>query len=60
MQFEDVREVQGRPLPHKWVMSTLDKPGNETRFTIEEIEFDQELGDSVFSLANLKRSEAVR
>ena len=60
MQFSDVREVQGRPLPHKWVMHTLDKPGNETRFTIDEIEFDAKLDDSLFSLAHLKRAEAVR
>jgi outer membrane lipoprotein-sorting protein len=60
MHFSDVREVQGRPFPHRWVMLVLDDPGKSTSFEIDEIRFDDELPDSLFSLATLKRAEAVR
>ena len=60
MRFGDVREVQGRPLPHTWSMETLNKPGHTTTMVLEEMEFDAEFEDSLFSLTNLKRSEAVR
>jgi outer membrane lipoprotein-sorting protein len=60
MVFSDVREVQGRPFPHRWVMQVLDDPGKSTSFEIDEIRFDEELPDALFSLATLKRAEAVR
>jgi outer membrane lipoprotein-sorting protein len=60
MLFSDVRVVQGRPVPHAWVMEVLDEPGKTTGFVIREIFFDEEMADQLFSLANLKRAEAVR
>lgn len=60
MRLEEVRMVQGRPLPHLWVMVPEHKPGHRTTFRIEEIRFDDPLGDALFTLENLRRAEAVR
>jgi outer membrane lipoprotein-sorting protein len=60
MRYSDVREVQGRPLPHAWVMTPLDKPGHVTSIRIEEMQFDEPLDDGIFTQANLKRAEATR
>jgi outer membrane lipoprotein-sorting protein len=60
MRFSEVREVQGRPLPHLWVATPLDKEGHTTRVEVMEMLFDEPLDDSLFTLANLKRAEAVR
>jgi outer membrane lipoprotein-sorting protein len=60
LRFSDVRIVQGRPLPHVWEMTPLDKPGHSTRVVLEEVALDQELDAEIFTQANLRRSEAAR
>jgi outer membrane lipoprotein-sorting protein len=60
MIFSDVRDVQGRPLPHRWHMETKEKPDHTTSIVLEEMVFDEKLGDEIFSLTNLKRAEAAR
>jgi len=60
LSFSDVREVQGRPVPHHYRMLPVDKPGNITALTIHEVVYDEEMPDSVFTKKNLKRAEAVR
>lgn len=60
MVFEDVRPLQGRHVPHRWVMEPFDKPGHRTEVLIEELVFDEPLDDGIFTHANLKRAEAVR
>ncbi len=60
MRYSDVRDVQGRPVPHHWAMESLDKPGHVTRVALEEIRFDQPMPDEIFTQAHLQRSEAVR
>jgi outer membrane lipoprotein-sorting protein len=55
MEFGDIREVDGRFVPHEWVMTPLDKEGHETRIRIEEIRFDEEFDESIFTTRNLKR-----
>jgi hypothetical protein len=60
MRFSDVHEVQGRPLPHLWVATPLDKEGHVTRVQVMEMRFDEPLADAIFTLANLKRAEAAR
>lgn len=60
MRFSEVRDVQGRPLPHVWLMETFEKPDHITRIEIQEMKFDEPIDDSIFSMANLKRGEAVR
>ena len=58
--FSDVRVVEGRPLPHSWVVVPIDKPGQSTRMVIESVELDQVFEDSIFTQANLRRVEGVR
>lgn len=51
--FDDIREVQGRPYPHHWAMRPLDKEGHETAVEIQEIRFDEEFEESIFTKRNL-------
>jgi outer membrane lipoprotein-sorting protein len=60
MRYSDLRDVQGRPVPHRWEMLSLDKPGHVTRVDLEEIRFDQPMSDELFTQAHLQRAEAVR
>jgi outer membrane lipoprotein-sorting protein len=60
LHFSDVRDVQGRPFPHRWEMEPLEKPGHRTTIEIEEVRFDVPLDEGLFTRANLKRAEAVR
>ena len=60
MRFSDIRTVQGRSMPHLWLMEPLGKPGHETRVVVDEIRLDDPIDAAVFSQRNLKRAEAVR
>lgn len=60
IRYGDVSVVQGRPLPHRWEIEALDKPGNKTRVVLEEIVFDRPMPDEIFTQKNLERAEAVR
>jgi hypothetical protein len=60
LRFADVRMVDGRPLPHDWLMVPNDKPGHSTRVLLEEAAFDMKLDDEIFTQKNLRQSEAVR
>lgn len=57
MTFSDFREVSGRPFPHVWSMTPLDKDGHRTVITVEEIVFDPEIAESVFTKRNLSRRD---
>lgn len=48
MSFSNIREMGGRRLPTRWVMTPMDKQGQRTEIILEEIEFDVELPDSLF------------
>ena len=56
LRFEDVREVDGRNVPHKWTLTPLDKPGHRTTIDVETMRYDLEIEDSVFTTRNLKRA----
>ncbi len=60
MRLDDVRMVQGRPLPHRWEMVPHDKEGHKTSFRVEEVRFDEPIDDDLFTQENLRRAEAVR
>jgi outer membrane lipoprotein-sorting protein len=57
IRFSEIREVQGRPYPHRWSLVPLDKEGHETLIEIEEIRFDERFDDGIFSKRNLTRRE---
>jgi hypothetical protein len=58
--FDDIREVQGRPLPHLWEMIPEDKPGHRTVVRLDEALFDEPMDDELFTQEHLRRAEAVR
>lgn len=58
MRFSDVREVDGRHVPHLWVLTPLDKTGHRTTVAVSEIHYDRDLDESVFTTRNLKRGRA--
>ena len=60
MTLSDIREVQGRPMPHFWEIIPTDKPGQSTRMTIEFVELDQKFEDEIFTQSNLRRAERAR
>jgi outer membrane lipoprotein-sorting protein len=53
IRFSEFREVQGRFYPHRWSLVPLDKEGHETLIEIEEIRFDQDFDERIFSKRNL-------
>jgi len=53
IRFSKIREVQGRPYPHRWSLVPLDKEGHETLIEIEEIRFDQDFDERIFNKRNL-------
>lgn len=55
LRFSDVREVDGRHVPYRWSLTPLDKPGHETVVVVDEIRYDLEIDESVFTTRNLKR-----
>ena len=55
MRFSEVREVDGRNVPHRWSLTPLDKPGHQTVVAVEEIRYDLDIDESVFTMRNLKR-----
>lgn len=57
MTLGDIREVQGRSVPHLWVMTPLDKKGHETRLEYQSLRFDEPMDAGVFTKRNLSRRE---
>ena len=60
IRLSDIREVQGRPVPHAWSIEITNEPEKSTRLELEEMRFDEPIPDSLFTLTELKRAEAVR
>jgi len=54
LRFDDVRPVQDRRFPFRWVMRPLDKEGHETRIQVGEIRFDEPIDDAIFTTQHLK------
>ena len=57
MHFDDIREVQGRHMPHLWSITPLGKPGHRTRIQIHEIRFDVSFDESIFTTRHLKKRD---
>ena len=55
MQFEDIREVDGRWLPHVWKMTPENKKGHQTTIEIKRMDFDAEIEDDIFTKRNLRK-----
>jgi len=46
--------MDGRPVARVMRMGEVDTPGEWTRLTAENVEFDLELPDELFTLSNLR------
>jgi len=55
MRYLDIREVEGRYVPHLWIMTPMEKQGYETRLRLDRIDFDASFDDGVFTTRNLKK-----
>ena len=55
MQFEDIRQVDDRWLPHVWRMTPENKEGHQTTIEIKDMDFDAEIQDDIFTKRNLRR-----
>ena len=55
MSFGEIREIGGRLMPGTMTLTPEDKPGEMTRITYEELDFDSEVPESMFSFQALKK-----
>lgn len=56
MTFSDVRVLGGRTLPCRMTMVPLTKEGHETTVIYDEMTFDGDVPDHLFTLTNLRRA----
>ncbi|MBW2293927.1 MAG: outer membrane lipoprotein-sorting protein [Deltaproteobacteria bacterium] len=57
MRFSDYRQIGERNVPHHWSMTPLDKPGHSTTIEVDEMQYDLEIDEDVFTTRNLKRRD---
>ncbi|MDQ6960669.1 MAG: outer membrane lipoprotein-sorting protein, partial [Mariprofundaceae bacterium] len=53
--FDQVKQMDGRLIPTRWIMYPLTTPDKHTIMTLERIRFDAPMADNMFSRANLSR-----
>jgi len=56
LEFADVKSMGGRLIPSRWVMRPQAEPGKQTELILEQVSFDPELDDRLFTRASLKRT----
>ena len=54
IHYADVREVDGRRVPHDWRVIPHDKEGYGTAIVIHDFRFDTTFDDDIFTTRNLK------
>jgi hypothetical protein len=55
MKFEDLKEIDGRLAPSKMLLLPEDKPGEYTEVIYDQLSFDVDVPDTMFSLQALKQ-----
>ena len=55
MEFSDVREVDGRPIPHSMTVRPEDGSGEFTRMEYLQLSFDEPVDDALFTRRGLRR-----
>ncbi|MGE4607248.1 MAG: outer membrane lipoprotein-sorting protein [Myxococcota bacterium] len=55
IRFAEIREVDGRHVPHHWEVTPHNKDGHSTSIEISEFRFDQEFDENIFTTRNLKQ-----
>ncbi len=60
LRFDDVREVAGRAVPHRWTLTHPAAPKRESRLELREIRFDPSFDDAIFTTRQLlQRGDAA-
>jgi outer membrane lipoprotein-sorting protein len=54
LRYEDIRNVSGRYFPHVWILEHPADKSREARIEVEQVRFDADFEDSVFTTTNLK------
>lgn len=55
MEMSEIKEMDGRMIPTKMIMTPVDEEGQRTIIEYVEIDFDAELEENLFSLQQMKR-----
>lgn len=55
MEFSDVREVDGRQIPHVMEVRPAGEDDERTRLQYEDLQFDVDIDDSIFTRRGLRR-----
>ena len=55
LELKDIRKVDGRWFPGRMIFKDVLKEGDGTEFIFEEIKFDMEIPEHIFSKASLRR-----
>ena len=55
LSFEDVRDMDRRRIPTRWVVQPADEPDKQTVLTIQSITFNPVIPAAVFTRQNLRR-----
>ena len=56
MDFKDIKDVGGKPIPHTMELIPMDKKGEKTAMQYESLEFDVDVDSSLFSKQGLRRA----
>ena len=59
LRFDDVREVGGRAVPHRWTLTRPAAPKRESRIELREIRFDPVFDDAIFTTRQLLQRGAA-
>ena len=54
LQFQDIKEIGGRVIPTKMILSEEKKPGNQTILQIRDVTFNKEIPSDTFTQQNLR------
>ena len=55
MNFSEMKKFDDRTLPSKWTMKNVEKEGHITTMEIEDMEFNTNISDRIFSFRELER-----
>jgi len=59
LRFDDVREIAGRAVPHRWTLTRSAAPQQESRIELREIRFDPAFDDAIFTTRQLLQRGAT-
>jgi|UPI000364D55A outer membrane lipoprotein-sorting protein len=55
MHYSEVKTMDGRRLPTRWVMQSASENSKQTILTMEQVDFDLQLNDAMFSRKRLRQ-----